>query len=461
MPLASEDHKHPPPKQEPVPVLATPPGYRGVTVDTRYTPAKALLTHLEGKSWTVNYYSQILNTDNAVSGQDVNRNAIYQGYSLIERFEFKVAQELTDTQDEAQKSVTTTGAAHIYPCLIPNKGDMFLADIGDGREGVFEVTKSERKSIFKDAAHYIEYVLVDYSTDTRRLDFKTKTVITYEFVRDFLQHGQNPLIVKSEYELLGRLQARAEDIVPVYFKKYISKEFRTTAIPSQMYHMYDHFLAKALRAFFEVETAPELIWMRVLNCDGDKWMEQPTIWDVLKTKNKNLLKGCTQQVGLTYARSFEFNPMMESVCHSGFGFVVYPNLNLPLGQMAVDNQYDFQNNGKPLAYDTILADRPTTVRRLEDLVVETDTSSLAFPKPRLLPPTPNTGYYVLSQAFYENASTGQSLLELAVWDYLNNVAIDKHVLLTLCETQYSWGELEQFYFTPILLVLIRAAIRRV
>ena len=76
--------------EQPPKVQIAAPQYRGVTVDTRYVPQSALLTHLEGSSWTVNYYSQVLGEDNAVEGQNVTREAIYQQYRLIKGFEFKV-----------------------------------------------------------------------------------------------------------------------------------------------------------------------------------------------------------------------------------------------------------------------------------------------------------------------------------------------------------------------------------
>ena len=38
--------------------------------------------------------------------------------------------------------------------VIPNVGDMFLADIGDGKEGVFAVTASDKKTMFTSCLRY-------------------------------------------------------------------------------------------------------------------------------------------------------------------------------------------------------------------------------------------------------------------------------------------------------------------
>jgi hypothetical protein len=70
-------------------------------------------------------------------------------------------------------------------------------------------------------------------------------------------------------------------------------------------------------------------------------------------------------------------------------------------------------------------------------------------------------YYVLSKAFYHGETGNQSQLELMVGDYLNDRALNQQTLLAFCDTWHAWPRLAMFYYTPIVLLLIRAAIRRV
>ena len=160
--------------EKPNVVRSTPPESKGVVVDTRYESKANLLTHVEGAPWNVNYYSQVLNTDNAPIGQQPDRNAIYQQYMFIEMFEIKVTQPLTTSQDPTSKEMTLIGAANVYPHVIPNRGDMFIADVGDGRTAIFKVTNTERKSIFKDTCYAIDYMLINYTTKELRADLDSR-----------------------------------------------------------------------------------------------------------------------------------------------------------------------------------------------------------------------------------------------------------------------------------------------
>jgi len=432
------------------PVIAA-PEYRGVTVDTRYVPSAGLLTHVEGSSWSVNYYSQVLDKDSALAGQNVNRHAIYQQYRLIRGFELKVTSPLTTSQDTGGRSMIMTGVANVYPFVIPNEGDMFLADIGDGREGVFKVTITDRKSIFKETVHTVEYQLIDYSTEDKRADLNSKTIQTLIFVKDFLQYGQNPLMQEEEYVLLDELQNNYVGMAAKYFKSFTSNEYKTLLVPGQPIPVYDHFLTNAVMSSFTTYDAPEIRTVRRLNCDGDDVMKTTTIWDVLRNRDKKLLKYAIRQVGLVSARTFEKNPMLEGIYHSGIHYVVYPKDP----QLNVDYQIKYLE--KTLATQE-LADSITQIRRLGDLIVDNEFQGLTLPDTPAIKKVLVDDYYVLSEAFYENEETGKSLLEICVDEYLDYKAPNVKALLALCRTYHAWGQLEKFYYLPVLMLLVKSAI---
>lgn len=438
----------------PVPVQITAPQYRGVTVDTRYVPQSALLTHLEGSSWTVNYYSQVLGEDNAVEGQDVTRSEIYQQYRLIKGFEFKVTTPLSTSQDPVSKSMQMTGGANVYPFVVPNVGDMFLADMGDGKEGLFKVTSSERRSIMKDTAHAIEYMWIDYSTPQRRGDLGQKTVQTLYFVRDFLMHGQNPLLVEEDYRNAKELVERYHEMAGVYFRAFTSDEFRTMLLPAQVGPTYDPFMMAAVKSHFSTWDAPELRHLRTLNVGGDNAMRSLTLWEVLSKRQPRLLKGAARRMGLVMARSFSSpaDPMMEGIYWSGLSYVVYPKdptINVNLEDVVVK---------KEVVLDEIV-DSASKILSLNDLIGLQELAGLPYDDAPLIHQVLVDDHYVFSQAFYDQSSTGQSKLELAVGDYLNGRAISHKLLLAFCDTYHAWGGLERFYYMPIVLLLIKASIR--
>jgi hypothetical protein len=143
--------------------------------------------------------------------------------------------------------------------------------------------------------------------------------------------------------------------------------------------------------------------------------------------------------------------MLNGIRWSGINLVVYPsNVELTVDQAL---------NGITPITEASLQPVPSRNGSLEDLIANSSLQGLPYTSAPLINPVLIDDYYVLSQAFYEN-TTGQSKLELAVRDYLEDRAINKDLLLAFCDTYHGWGGLERFYYTPIVLMLIRAAIRR-
>ena len=452
MPVLNPKPSATPVEQPHEPVIAE-QKFKGVVVDTRYTPNTALMTHVEGSSWTVAYYSQVLAPDSQLAGQNMNLTPLQQQYKLINGFELKVTSELSTSQDPSGKGMVTTGSANVYPFLIPNKGDMFLADIGDGRAGVFTVTNTDRKSLFKETVHVIEYQLTDYATAERLGDLNAKVIDKLQFVRDYMTYGQNPMLQMEDYAVVHELRMRWGDMTQRYFKTFTSREFRTLLVPQQDHHaIYDHFLTKAVAAFFDTYDAPDVRYIRLMNVQDDQYMGTPTIWDVLKDRDIRLMKFCNRQAGLVSARTFSKDAMLEGIYYSGIDYVVYPR--------DPENTVDtFRENRPKLLMDQQLKDSPSTIRRLADLLGDTTFEGLTRPDSPPIHRVTIDDYYVFSQAFYDNAPTGQSVLERLTRDYLNGEALNNKALLALSDTYHAWGSLERFYYVPILLMLIRTSIR--
>lgn len=452
MPVVHETPDAPPP-QKPNIVEIAKPQYQGVVVDTRYVPQSALLTNIEGSSWTVNYYSQVVGSDNDLSGQQVNRDAIYQQYRLIHKLELKVQTPLTQQQDQESKQMHVTGTAVTYPFLIPQEGDMFLADIGDGREGVFRITSTERRTYFKESCFEIQYVLIDYSTEIRRGDLNKKVVLELYFERDFLIHGQNPLLVPQDYADVQVLSRKYFDIMNIYFRMFHSNEYMTMILPGQSQPTYDHFLMKAVNSFFNSWDTPLIRENRVLNVDDNDAMKCFTIWDALMRREKDLLPFINRKVGLLTTAAFTEQPMFEGIRYSGMQYVVYPADQ----ELCID--YEVRRCSPPASNLKICtpSSRPGT---LAQLLGQKVMAGLPYGDAPLINPVGKDNYYIFSEAFY-NDSEGQSKLELLVRDFLEGRALNRRLLVIFTETFQAWGGLERFYYIPIVLMLIRANIRSI
>lgn len=417
------------------PVQITDPAYRGVTVDTRYTPADSLMAFMTGSAWTVSYYSQVLGADSPLGGFNPNQAPSSKQYRLIRNFVLKATTALTPSQNDLNQQ-QMTGTSNVFPVLRPNVGDVFLADMGDGREGMFEVTDVHRLSIMVHPAHEIEYKWLQEANQTYYEALAASTIDTLVFVYDFLQTGQNPLVHQELYEDIAKLSVQFGQIADHYVRSFLSKEYMTLLVPEQMDTMYDPYLTKAVLNYLTTFDATDLRYVRKLNCDGDDVVKSNTLWDLLQERNPLMMRRCGKRVGYVRAREFTSVPMFEGVYHSGVRNVVYlkdPDLSIDAKRAGVQ---------LPLAGNLNPSEDPTS-----------DTSTTP-----LLPQVCATDYYILSQAFYER-TTGMSKLEAQVWNYLEEKELDVAVVVEAAKQYLVLSDLERFYLGPIFLVLMKAVMR--
>lgn len=439
------------PVEAPIPqVQVAAPEFKGVAVDAQYQPASSLLTHVEGASWTVNYYQQVLGADSQLSGQQVNLQAAYQQYRRIRGLELKVTTELTMSQNTEGGFMNVSGAATVYPFLIPNVGDMFVADVADGKEGLFKITNSEKKTIYRETCYTVEFILVKFLDAQTAGDLASKVVEKLVFVRDFLEHGQNPLLEDAQFAATALLVERYHQMFPRWLKEFTSTERMTLLVPGQERELYDPFLVKAVMTLFSTRDDWQLSKVRILNVDDDFAMKAYSVWDALIEQDRGLLQAGFKKAASVSTATFTKNPMLEGIRYSGIRSVIYPQdpdatVNLPAGFTAKPYELDYLAPAS--ASDVLLAD-----------TVAPDVLDVSSLNPIAIHPVSTQDWYVFSSAFYGRAD-GQSLLETQTLAYIDKKALDGTALLALCYSTPGWGLLERFYYTPILLTLIRAYVR--
>lgn len=460
MPLVTNDDYSPSgiTSPSPVPIVPAPietvrvstDDFHTPTVDAKWVPRSSLLTHIGGSSWVVNYYSQVLDTDSNLSGQQYTKNPVYQSYKEIINLEIKVQTPLNTDQDDANKEMNVTGDGTLYPSLIPNEGDMFVADIGEGRKAVFRVTSTKKNSIFKEACYDISYVL-DTDNADKQLDLAQKAVITYYFHKDFLINGSNPLVIKTDMDTLVNLKKVYDIMLYQYFKRFYSNEFKTMVVPSQLKPTYDVYLTKYILDMFSTNEAHELAYMRLLNLDEDRVSRCDSLWDALKYKDISLLNTAFKRVGLVSALSFNRTPTFNGIRYSGVGAVVYPkDPYLTVDHTYVNNVKTVEADGlQPSADGEAASNLLVRAINLRQLDAELGDN---------LYPVTVDDYYVLSSNFYNN-TTSQSTLEVAVTAYVNSNQVDVDQLYNTAKTFHTWGSLEQFYYVPIVMTLIRSVLK--
>jgi hypothetical protein len=437
--------------------------FRGITVDTEYTPSSALLTWVEGSNWTVDYFSQILGADSEPTPQALDRSVTYQSYRRVKGMHLKVTSPLGFSQDPTIRTMEVRGSGITYPFLVPNKGDMFVADIGDGRVGVFTVTLATRATILRDSVYNVEYVMVSELTNERLADLERKSLETYHYSHASLVSGCGPFVTAQELTRSDRYQTLFRQLVQRYLSDFFSPEHSTLLVPDQLKKTYDHFATKAVLQVLDSRLDQRIRRIRELNVTAEPVMSQPTFWDALVRLDTSLLYGATRQAFLLSTNHFKGRPTLQALGYTGIPRVVFPEDV----STDVDSQYDHDDSrvmtgipfreGRPRRP---LPGAPLTQAE-RNLRYFQPTPPLDGVDPWRLPPDLHPvaidPYYVLSAAFYNEDKANQSKLEMLVWQALKREAMNLEQFDSLLEQVLDWDNLERFYYYPILFILLKRA----
>ncbi len=453
--------------------IVEPVPYQGIVTDTKYTPNSSLLVFVEGAIWDCNYFSQVTNANSDLRVADQVQSGVYQQYTKIEKMEIKVETPLTASQADDTKLTTVVGEGMVYPFFVPNAGDMFIADVGDGNSALFQVLNSERKSFMKDSVFNIEYSLVDYvkNIQTRVADLESKVIKTVYFEKDFALKGENPFLTSLEQTQYTDINLLYDRIVDFFFDQFFNYEFNTIVLPKQDFYVYDHYIVDFIMKMVNTNDHMNIRLVRRLNVDDDCALKKPTLLSAMIRWDKNLLRIAKTQMGIAFTSTFSRNPMLEGIAFSGIPYVVYPvmeqtfNPDDPLatpawysGYTGIDYDYAALNQnglsgnciGRPLTETETVKNIPQTIYT----AINVADKSVPLVKPVL-----GDSYYILSGSFYGNGDD-MSILEALVKQYFDMESLNKTNLLAVCNDFYNWSQLDQFYYLPILILLLKYSIKR-
>lgn len=430
------------------------PSVESVEVDAKFTPLTSLITFVSGYAWTVDYYSQIITKDTSLVGHDPGLPGQLQQYRLINNLDIKANDPISWNQDRVSKNITATGNSTMHSMVIPNSGDMFVAEVGDGRRGVFQVYNSEKKSILSQSVYSFDYSLIFFvDNEPRRYDdLKSKVVQELHYIRDFVRFGQNPLVTTDELNTIEKLGDLYEQMLDYHTSRFFNRQFKTFTIPGQSTPHYDPFLTKFISKTTTSLKHPDLRDLIVLNDDDDYQLRKPSVLDAIYDGSNITLDLAFRKFGFVSARSFYYNPVANGIRFSGVDKIVYPLGADPAEERNV-NSIDYKSPYYIKLFETKTHGGPFDVATPTNLL-ELEPGSVAIIKPLQV-----DEFYIFSQAFYEGGA-GQSLLEVCVHNFIAGRQNTPKDLYTVVRNFHHWGNLEAFYYIPIVLVLINSIIRR-
>lgn len=450
-------------------VKTQPKAYQGATVDTSETRFDQLTTYIAGQSWNVDFFSLIRGRDDDNRLQERDTHPIFQQYKLIKGFELKVTDPLSASQDSTTKDMTLKGSANVYGVLIPKEGDVFFADMGDGREGMFGVTASNRLTQYQSTIHSIEYSLispVDQELADKMYNFSAQE--TTVFHKDFLDTGNDPMISTEQTHTVNNLKEHYERLIALYFHDFFSRERQSLLVPNQRLNgaprvTYDPFLVRYIKTILTPHDHPAIRHMVEFNVQGDQKMYEFTFWNCLETMDLAMLSMSVHQAGIVDIKQF-FNrrPTLNSIYYSGVEAVIYPDMT----RTDVDGGYYACNFDPDLERLVRGSARFSDLSRLvkDTLVMDKTLEIYEVDDPARAPQIKRVSvddYYVLSKDFYlHKPDTKLSKLETLTLAAMKGDPIDIATLDYLCTNAIKWDNVERFYYFPILFTLLRVFKRR-
>lgn len=451
MPIATRKPTSPPVVVQTALPQIQPKAYKGIVYDDKHKPLATLMAYISGAPWTVNYYAQVVGEHNDLREIDPGQPNNLQQYHKTIGLEIRVGSALTSTYDTERGITTVNGSATIYPFMVPNAADYFVAEAGDTQTAIFRITQVDRKTFNRDSVFSIEYELVGLVESARELydNLEAKVIRSFHFSKDRLLEGLSPTLRTEDYTRVINLKALYSDLVKYYYKTFFSIEHGLLLIPGQTNAYYDSYLANYISKIVDTYDAPEIRRIRVIPTDKDKFLAQPQFWDLLFSKDYTGKAYSNNTMALVNKELFNKNSFVQGLAFSNIRYVVYPDT--PDVSTYIGTLHDIKLTSLEEIIETASA-KGATFAELDNRYT-TDTVNLVLIHDVLL-----DNAYVLSNNFYQESST-QSALEVLVKDYMKGNTIDLDMLYAVSNTYRLWKRLEQFYYGPILMTLIKEADR--
>lgn len=285
----------------------------------------AVLAHVEGSSWHVDYYSQMLGANMEQMHYDINQSVVNQQYHLIRGLELKLQNQDMTTEDKTNR-IGTSGVAVVYAGVIPNVGDVIISDIGSAMAGRMTVKRVDKKSYFKDSVHEIEYELIEYLNTKEKEDHLNSFVVKRSvFEKNLIAYGSEPVILEEEYFNLKNAGNVMAELVDDFLKEFFSNELSSLEVPGYgKQKTYDPYVVEAFREIVSVSEHPLMYRLKALNVNEIKEAYSFSIWPVLIYPEVNKIKNIWRKAGPVTYQEFHLNPVLNSFRYSGYAQCMSP-----------------------------------------------------------------------------------------------------------------------------------------
>lgn len=460
------DYVHPPVGlQIQVPNVVAKPHYKADVIDTRYTPLENIQTFLEGTPVYLNYYQQVVTPQTELRPPQVTSNyeaTVTQEYRYVEKLEVRQSSSFTPNYNQETGSFEIEGELTFYPRVTPNKYDVLIGDIGLGKGAVFIIDDVKPLMYTVQRSHSVQIKFLAELNDVNLLDYlKNHTIESYRYNTDYLRLGRDPMMTTDAFDVMSRLRQVRREVLSRFMGKFFDRHYRAPVLTHAERKVYDPLLTAALRDVCDRDEHPDLKQLFTRPTDEGKELSIPTVWNCLVECNEDLFYTIAQKMWVLPRTVFGRYSTMHGLRYSNIDYIVYPADQQSNYGQGLD-LYERSKTPLQIAINHFIfddLDNPSNVGVPTDIVNlplnEIPSSPLAaMPYPDIT----SDDYYVFSGAFYQNQAIHQSMIEREVGKMLRREKLDQEGIINLCKELKSRPDVEQFYYSVVLLTLTRYAI---
>lgn len=426
-----------------------PAHYEGIVRNTQTSSTLALSAYVEGASWTIDeYFGQLLGKHNDLREVDTDAPNVYQQYQLIENMEIKVNSDLSNSYNEEDATMQVSGSGTMYNVIVPKKADYFVVKAFRGRKTIFKITSVTRSSHNSETVYEVSYDVIGYADTQPEIydQLKEKAVRKYVFVKDRLINGLTPLVRPEARDTIMNAVASYTRLAKSYTETFFSREASTLLLPGQTCRIYDQGLVAFVLKTISGRIAAKINDIRQLPTDSNAFLLQSTVLGAILSKNIDELYTCRHKSMVMPRGVFITHPYGRGAAYTPVDYFVFPK-DLDLSAMPSGAVYPTMTYEEA---DTLINTTNSKGQTLIDLNSSYTEEGWTVPT---IHPVLEDDYYIFSENFYTDTST-KSLLETVVLDYINKRALNPQRVSHLLSDYYKWPRLEQFYYGPILLILV-------
>lgn len=422
--------------------------YAGQVVDSRKVDFDGLATYVPGQKWTVDYFSQVQGRDSAPASFQDGLPAAFGQYRVIRGLELIVGSPLTANQTTDTSGLfDLTGDGTIPSCVTPDNGDFFIAQVGNGKNAIFQVNEPKRLGIYVESNHSASWASIRWVDKAlmERIN-KDRVVQTLYFIKENYHNGVKCLLSLEEVEISRRLGKARSRLINLYFKGFFDDVFETFVFLKDGIPVYDPAVTKFMKGLLETTQHKQVAKITEHGVSHDVFSNQWTLFDALLKRDAELLYSCSQHMAISHISALRQRPWFASIAFSGIKQVV----------TALDVGFSV-NNGMKVPHANLSIDKFGVGQPdMRSILPELDLDG-SEPRPdygSYIHRVVKDDYYVFTKAFYEDTE-GMSQLEQLALDCLKGKTMDLKMLADIADYAVKFDNLERFYYIPVILALIK------